>query len=232
MSTPQDPRSDGQAGSYNPYAQPGQESYRAGQQPGQYTSSPLPGQGHQPYPGQGQPPYAGYDPYGGSAQAGYGTSGHGGPVAEPVKRPGLMVLSLVLMILAALPFLLGGVVGLFALTPSDIPPELLSNPGLAQTGATPELLIQAAQLVLGAVVVVALVYLAFAIFAFRGRNWARIIVTVLTVGFVLLLLAGLAGGANAGGLLAFVVVLVVVMIASVVIMFLPGSQRFFSSPRR
>ena len=34
----------------------------------------------------------------------------------------------------------------------------------------------------------------FAVLAFRGRNWARVLVTVMTVGFALLLLSGLVAG--------------------------------------
>ena len=43
--------------------------------------------------------------------------------------------------------------------------------------------------------VVALLYVLFAVLAFRGRNWARVMVTVMTVGFTLLLLSGLVTGA-------------------------------------
>lgn len=224
VSTPQDPR--GEGAPYNPYGQPG--GYRAGQQPGQYTSSPLAGQPYQTYPGpqlpQGQPPQPhGYDPYSGTGPAGFGA---GGP--EPAKRPGLMVLALVLMVLAALPFLVGGVYGLVAVNAGSIPPELLTNPELVQAGATPALLVQAVRLVCGIMLAIALVYIAAAVLAFRGRNAGRIIATVLTVAFVLLLLGGLAGGAAAGGLIGFVAFLVVATVGSVVILFLPVSNAFFS----
>ena len=42
--------------------------------------------------------------------------------------------------------------------------------------------------------VLALLYLIFAVLAFRGRNWARVMVTVMTIGFALLLLSGLFTG--------------------------------------
>lgn len=244
MSTP------GNGPQYDPYGQPG--SYRAGQQPGQYTSSPLPGQGYQqpspsqgqqPYPAPGQqsypapgqqaypapgPPYAGYDPYGGSAQPGFGKE----PEPAPA-RPGLMVLAFVLMLLVALPFLVVGVGGLvLPINAADIPPQLLTDPQMVKAGATPELLIQAARLLAGVMLVVAVVYLVLAIFAFRGRNWARIIVAVLSVGFALLLLTAVVGGATAGGAIGLLVALLVFLIGSVVILFLPDSQRWFSAPRR
>ncbi len=224
MSTPQDPRGEGQP-AYNPYGQQG--GYRAGQQPGQYASSPLPGQGYQPpFPAQGQQTYAGYDPYGGSAPSVWGNAG-----PEPVKRPGLMVLALVLMVLAALPFLVGGVAGLFTITATDIPAEVLNDARVVQAGGTPALILQAVQLLLGIMIVVALVYLLLAFLAFRGRNWARIVVAVLTVGFVLLLLAGLVSGGGSGGVLGLAVFLLVATIGGVVILFLPDSNRFFSRPR-
>lgn len=220
MSTP------GDGPPYNPYGQPG--SFRAGQQPGQYSSSPLPGQGHQqqPYPAPGPPPYGGYDPYGAAAPPAWGQ-----PEPEPAKRPGLMVLALVLMILAALPFLVGGVAGLVTVTAADIPAEVLNNARLVQAGGTPALILQALQLLLGLMVVVALVYLLLAVLAFRGRNWARIVVTVLTVGFVLLLLLGLVSGGSSGGVLGFVVFLLVATVGGAVLLFLPDSNRFFARPR-
>lgn len=223
MSTPKDPRGEGQP-AYDPYGQQG--GYRAGQQPGQYASSPLPGPYQPPYPAQGQPRSAGYDPYGGSAPVGWGKADE-----EPVKRPGLMVLALVLMIMVALPFLVGGVAGLATVTANDIPAEVLSNADVLRAGGTPALILQAVQLVLGFLVVVAVIYLMLAVVAFRGRNWARIVLTVLTVAFVLLLLAGLASGSTTGGLIAFVVAIAVAMIGGVVILFLPDSNRFFSRPR-
>jgi hypothetical protein len=219
---------DGQQGPpYNPYGQQG--SYRAGQEPGQYTSAPPSGQQYPPYPAPGQP--YGYSPYGSPAPA--HPAGLDQEHAAPVSRPGVMVLGLVLMILATVPFLFGGVVGL--VTPFDasaIPPEVLNDPQLIAAGATPELLISAVRVVAGLIVVMSLLYLMFAIFAFRGRNWARIMVTVLGVGFVLLLAASLAGGATSGGLLGFVAFVVVALVGGVVTLFVPDANRFFSAPRR
>ena len=211
---------------YNPYGRPG--SFRAGQEPGQYSSSPLSGQGYQqPYPAQGPGSYGGYNPYGGATPAGFGKEPE-----PPARRPGLMVLALVLMLLAALPFALGGLVGVFApIDASAIPPGLLDNPQMVRAGATPDLLIQAIRLVSGIVVVVALVWSVLAVVAFRGRNWARIVLTVLTTGFVLLLAAGLVGGTTTGGLIGFVLGVALVMIGSIVILYLPDSSRFFTRRR-
>jgi hypothetical protein len=142
-----------------------------------------------------------------------------------------MVLGLVLMILAALPFLLGGVLGLATVTASDIPPEVLTNPSIVRAGGTPELVLQALRVLLGLMVAAALGYLLFAVMAFRGRNWARILLTVLTAGFVLLLIAGVAGGGTSGGVLGFALFLIVAVVGGVVILFLPDANRYFSRPR-
>ena len=57
--------------------------------------------------------------------------------------------------------------------------------------------------------VVALLYMLFAVLAFRGRNWARIMVTVMTIGFALLLLSGLVTGtAGDSGWLGVLLVIV------------------------
>jgi hypothetical protein len=218
--------SDGEQGpAYNPYGQPG--SYRAGQEPGQYASPPPAGQQYPPYAAPGQSPY-GYSPYGSPGPAGF-DQGH----EPPASRPGIMVLGLVLMVLASIPFLFGGLVGLFApIDAGSIPASVLNDPQLVAAGATPELVISAVRVVAGILVVMALIYVLFAVLAFRGRNWARILVTVLSVGFVLLLAASLAGGATSGGLLGFVAFVVVAVVGGVVVLFLPDSNRFFAAPRR
>jgi hypothetical protein len=206
VTAPQDP---GQP-QYNPYGQPG--SYRAGQQPGQYSSAPLPDQ------------YQGYNPYGNPYPTGL-DEGHD----TPVTRPGVLVLGFVLMILAALPFVFAGLVGLFApIDASVIPAELLKDPRFVSAGATPELLVSALRVLAGILLVIALIYLLFAFFAFRGRNWARILVTLLSVGFALLLGASLVTGTSSVEVLGFVGFEVVALVGSVVILFLPASSRFFA----
>ena len=62
---------------------------------------------------------------------------------------------------------------------------------MAEAGVTPELLVSVMRVVGGLMAGLALLYVVFAVLAFRGRNWARILVTVMTVGFTLLLLSGL-----------------------------------------
>lgn len=218
-------------GQPDPSGQSGQTGQygRAGQQPGQYGSQPYGGQpyGGQPYTGDaGQ--YA-YNPYGTAYPAGLGQD-----EVEPVRRPGIMVLSLVLLILAALPFLAVG--GLLVAVPFDaasLPLDAATEQQLAESGVTLDTLVSALRVFGGVVFALALAYIAFAVLAFRGRNWARIVLTILTVGFALLLLGGVfAGGVVDIGSTAFLLLVLGASVAGTVILFLREPSRFFTSPQR
>ena len=101
-----------------------------------------------------------------------------------------MVVVPVLMVLAALPFLLFG--ALFVAAPvAGIAQEVLASPNMQAAGATEALVVSAMRMLGGVILGVALLYLVFGFLAFAGRNWARIVTAVLTGGFVLLLVAGL-----------------------------------------
>ena len=214
---PAAPYGTGYGGAQYPNAGPNPEQGR--------PSYGQPAYGQQPPPGGY--PYQPYSPYGGPAGM--------GEKVVPAERPGIMVLGLVLKILAALPFLAFGV--LFLLAPLDdttIPPELLDNPQLAAAGVTVETLVSFVRVAGGIFVVLALLYIVFAVLAFTGRNWARILVTVMTVGFTAFLLLGLAGGVSAADLpsLLILLALIVLPVAGVVILFLPASNAYFSAVRR
>ncbi|MEJ3652398.1 hypothetical protein WEH80_05285 [Actinomycetes bacterium KLBMP 9759] len=243
MTTPYDPYQQGQPENRGPYG--GQPQYGGQQQPGQYGGQPPQGPpgGYQQGP---PPPYGGdqgqhqYNPYGGQPQApsygqGFGGPGYGEP--ERASRPGAMIVALVLMILSALPFLGFGaliMIGSSAFT-SQIPPgqaEQIASAGLSPT---------AAFLTLGAILAVpALLYLIFAVIAFTGSAAGRILVTILTVIFVLLLgffvvaaffsVGGAVGSLNVGPVLIAVVPLVMAIVA-VVLLFRPESSRFIASRR-
>jgi hypothetical protein len=143
-----------------------------------------------------------------------------------------MVLSLVLMIVAALPFVVfGAVLLLIPLNAANIPSEVLNSPRLQQAGATPELLITAMRLVGGVVLAVAVLYLLFGILAFAGRNWARIITTVLTVGFALPLVLGLVAGGGAIDTISISGGLLVMIVAAVVILFSPRANAWYAYRR-
>jgi len=202
----------------NPYAGPG--AYRGPSDPGRYGASPAYGQ---------QEPYA-YSPY-----ANQGPAGLGSDQPAPVRRPGLMIGSLVLLVLAALPFLIGGLV--FLAVPIDVQeiaallPSIDPTGQLAAAGITPEQLLSIIRTAGGVVALFAAIYVLFVVLAFLGRNWARILVAVLTTGFALLLLAGIVQGGGAGGQGLSIAVLVA-SVAGVALMFAPASQQYFASRRR
>lgn len=210
------PYGTGYGGTQYPY--PGDQGLAPGQQPQGYPYNPY----AQPTP-YGQSPYGGGYPAGLDAKA-----------AAPATRPGIMVLGLVLMILAALPFLAFGV--LFLVVPLDtslIPPELLDAPELAQAGITAESLLSFVRIIGGVFAVLALLYILFAVLAFLGRNWSRILVTVMTVGFSLFLLLGaVSGGAADAASIAILLTPIVLAVAGVAILFVPAARQYFATPRR
>jgi hypothetical protein len=179
-------------------------------------------------PGQswpGQPnPYT-YNPYDSPYPA-------APPDPQPLRRPGLMVVSLVLMVIAALPFLVIGVaLLLIPLNAGNIPAELANSPRLQEAGATPELLISATRIVGGVLLGVAVVYVLFGILAFAGRNWARIASAVLTVGFALLLVAGIIGSGGAVDTVAISAVLLVMIVGAAVVLFSPRANAWYAYRR-
>jgi hypothetical protein len=226
----QQPAQSGQPGQYGQQSAPyGQQPPPYVQQPGQYGSRPYPGQpyGGQPYSGD-KDAYA-YSPYGGTPYpAGLDDD------VQPARRPGIMILSLVLLILSALPFVAGGaLLLLIPLDASAIPPQLLEDPRLTSAGATPDLLINLIRTAGVLMLVLAVLYILFAVLAFRGRNWARILLAVMTVGFTLLLLSGLFSGAGSDTpSLLFLLFVVGASVGGVVLLFIPDSSRFVSSRRR
>jgi hypothetical protein len=201
----------GQQPPYNPYAQQGQYG-----QPGPYGGAPYGGQYG-----------AGYNPYGG------GPAGIDAGDAGPVARPGIMVLSVVLLILSALPFLAGG--ALLLMLPLDlsaIPPEFGLDQQLAEAGLTPEMFVSGIRAVAGFILVLALLYVLFAVLAFLGRNWARITLTIMTVGFTLLMLSGtLSGAAGDTGSMVILLAIVAASVGGTIILFLPEPGRYFSGAR-
>jgi hypothetical protein len=209
------PGQGGEGPRYDPYGQRGSGSGPG--QPGAYGSPP-------PY---GQPSQYAYNPY---APPPY-PAGTGGD-REVVRRPGIMVLSLVLLILSTLLFLLAGVV--FLALPLD---TATLGPLLARVDPSGQF--DPAQLVLGIRIIggiftaISLLYILFAVLAFTGRNWARIVLTVLTVGFVLLVGAGLAnGGAADGASVGIGLVVLGAAVVGTIILYLPASRAYFARPRR
>lgn len=216
MSTPpEEPRyGTGYGGARYPLPEGGQQQPPAAQQPGGYAQ-----------PGG---PYAAYSPYGPYTPPPAGLDEQ----VERPARPGVVVLGLVLLVLAALPFLAFGLLFLLVpLGPDVLPPTILDNPQLRDAGVTDVgVLVSAVRFLGGLFTVLAVVYVVFAVVAFTGRNWARILVAVMSAGFSAFLLLGLvsAGAADPlGGLLLLVPVLLAV--GGVVTWFLPQANRWYNA---
>lgn len=167
-------------------------------------------------------PYA-YNPYG----APYPAPPHHGPT---VRKPRLLVVAAVLMVLAALPFVLFGV--LFLAAPVDaLAQEVLASPTMQQAGATQALVVSAMRMLGGVLLAVAVLYLVFGFLAFAGRNWARIAAAVLTVGFAFLLIAALVASGGAVDTIALAVGLLVLILGAAAILFSPGVNAWYAARR-
>jgi hypothetical protein len=189
-----------------------------------------------PAPGRGVPPHV-YNPYGNvSYPATYPVPPAGqGPddAAPPVRRPGTVNLALVLLVLAALPYLL---IGLLAMAASGdveaaVPPDQLAQ--LQQLGVDLEQVVRATGAVLLAV---ALVFLLLAVLAWTGRGWARALLAAMAGGFVLTVLASVAAASSQGAVLdvagLLVLALPVVLAAvGVGLMFGSAARAWFARPR-
>lgn len=239
MTTPPDPQRQRQQPDEGPYA-PGGYGGRQPPYPGQYGGQPYPGQpGPYPDPGQHGRAYNGqgttaypYNPYApqfpAATQFPAGLDDVG---PQPARRPGVMSLSLVLLILSALPYL---GIGLLALIGAGGVRAALPPDQVAQFQGAFGIDIVTVLLVLGAVFTpIALAYIIFAILAFQGRNWARIAITVMTVGFLIVGVLGVAGG-GVVDVVSFLVVFGPTLLAIIgtILLFLPDSSRFFAGPRR
>ena len=154
---------------YSPYGSP---ALRRGGQPGRLRLQPV--RHAAPYP-------AGLDDGGAQRRA---------PPRSHGRRPGPAASS------ARCRSWPSGVLMVLAIGVERAPAGDPGRPALAEAGVTPDLLVSAVRVAGGLMAVLALLYVIFAVLAFRGRNWARILVTVMTVGFALLLLSGLVTGAT------------------------------------
>jgi hypothetical protein len=220
----------GQAPQYGQSPQYGQApEYGQQQKPGQQPVYGQPGYGSQPY-GAGSYGQPAYSPYGTPPPYPAGLSDSD---VESTSRPGIMGLALALLILSALPFLAVGALMAIVASSSIFPPEILNDPRIAEAGITAETLVSFVRVVGVVMAGIALLYVVFAVQAFRGRNWARVMVVVMTIGFVLLLLFSLLGGtAGDASSLIFLVAVLAASVGGTVLLFLPASARFFANPRR
>lgn len=221
-------RQAGQPGPY--YGQPGQYGAQPGQydqpgqhgQPGQYNPYNQPGPcGGQPYPG-GQGGYA-YNPYSTPYPAGLDDAD-----TAPVERPRIMILSLVFVILSALPFL---GIGLLLLVAAQNGAQAFDPEQLRQIEEAGVSVAEIVRVAGGVLLAVAALYIGFAVLAFIGHNWARIILTIMTAGFTLLALSTVFGLGGDNASLLFMLVVTILSIAGTVILYMPDARRFFSGRR-
>lgn len=243
VSSPSDPQRPGKPDDATVVVPTGQQPQRGyGQQ------YPPPGQGAHPAqnPGYQQPPTSSYNPYGQQQYPDYSQFPAAFPAdVPPARRPGSLYVALLLFVLATLPFLGGAAAILIggATIQSMIPAEQLAE-FETLTGVNVVSLVVGLGVFIG---VVALLYLIFVILAVVGRNWARILTTIMTVIFLLIdgffVLAGItAGGAAAANdpslagpefLVGLLVVAApgILALIGMILLFLPGANRFYAARR-
>ena len=224
----------GQQPGYGP--QPGSDQ---AQQYGQPGYGQPPGYGQQP--GYGQPaggqygaqpgsPYGGqypaYNPYATSAPVGYADRPAG------VARPPVMVVALVMLILSALPFIaIGALLLALPLNVNSLPPELNIQAQLATAGITVEQILTVFRVAAGVIVVLAVLYILWAVLAFRGQNWSRILLTIMTVGFTAFIVYALLGSTIDSTSGIIIGAILVLSVGGTVLMYLAPSNHFFSGRR-
>jgi hypothetical protein len=170
----------------------------------------------------GQNPFA-YSPYGSRYSAAT-------DAAPTVRRPRLLVVAPLLMFLASLPFLFFG--GFLLLAPLDgLVQGVLSSPRMQEAGATANLVVSAVRILGGVLLAVSVLYLLFGLLAFAGRSWARVVAAVFTVGFALLLMAGLVASGGALDTITLASVLLVLILGAVAILFSPGASAWYAARR-
>jgi hypothetical protein len=217
-SGPQDPQQGGY-GQQPPYGQP---------QPGQQYGQPQYGQPPYGQPQYGQPPY-GQPPYGqgpgGPDQPGYGaypTAPHGqtwGAPSAPSERPTTVKAG----IAAFLANIALGVIGLLlTFTGMDSYRAQLAD----GTGLTADQVSAIASATIGVSVVVMIAFLVVIWFAWKGHNWARIVLWVLGGINVLF---GLLGAAALTFLSAIAMLL---LVAGMVLLALKPSNEWYQAESR
>lgn len=149
---------------------------------------------------------------------------------ERPARPGVVALGLALLVVAALPFLAFGLVFLLVpLGPDILTPEFVDNPQLRAAGITDiGVLVSVVRLLGGVLTVLAVVYLVFVVVGFTGRNWARILVAVMTAGFSAFLLLAIVSAGTADPVSTLVLLVPVLLsVGGIVTWFLPQANRWY-----
>jgi hypothetical protein len=133
------------------------------------------------------------------------------------------------MVLASLPFLLFG--ALFVAAPVDaIAQDVVASSNMQAAGPPRNWSSRPCD-ARAVILIVALLYLVFGFLAFAGRNWARITVAVLTVGFVFLLMAALVVSGGAVDTITLACGLLVLILGAVAILFSPRVNAWYAARR-
>jgi len=146
-----------------------------------------------------------------------------GPSPEPpAKRPVTVIAAVVLLILGAVPLVLVGVVLLLGGDDARaaITPELLE-----QTGLTVEQIITGLRVIGVVALALGLLHMGFAVTAFLGLGWGRVVVTVTAVLVAVLLVVIPIGLPLALGA-------VVATVVGVVLLYVGPARGYFANPRR
>ena len=197
---------------------------RPPQRPGQPATGGVPAQPSAP---------PGYEPVDPGSQYPYPYTGGFSAVTHEsdAKRPGTMQLALVLLVFSVLPGIVLGALGLVALivAPNGASIQAAVDGLASQYGTSAELAVTIARIAAGTVIVLGLLFLLVSVLAWRGRNWARVLVTVMTGLFAAVVVLGLAGGGSAQGGLAVVIVVTVLAVGGVVLLYLPRSAAYYKA---
>lgn len=202
-----------------------------------------PTQGNPPGPpayGQSQPGYGQPPPQYGQGQTGYGYAPTGGTPSGPsIVAPQPVQTSFWLWIAASVIGLVGGIVGLvvgFGAAEQAAGAAASQAPGVPVRGIVIGTLIATGVFI---ALFVAL-FVVFAVFMRRGRNWARIVLTVLGAISIVSSLPGLIGGSTTtvngqvidlggGPLVAILtVVSILLTVAAIVFSFLKPANEYFA----
>ncbi len=248
----QPPNSGGQAGQYpnQPGQYPNQPGYGQGQppygpgqqygQPGYGQGQPAYGQG-QPAYGQGQPAYgqpAGYPPpYPGGPQGYQAYPGGAGLPPEPV-RPMTVTLAFwdwILMVVVS-------AISVVVVFTSPVWDQAIAA-GAASANTTGNLYVNVQSLVTTVKVIAVSFFVVFAalylFFAFKmnaGRNWARIVLTVVAAlavisGFTATSTVTVNGQVFSPGSQIFGWISALLAVAAIVLMYLPQSNAYFTASK-
>lgn len=187
--------------------------------------------------GRAEPPYV-YNPYGNvSYPATYPVPPAGlgpGDDRTPMRRPGVLHVALALLLVSAVPYLLGGLLAVLGAgsVEAAVPPEQQAQ--MQQLGVDLEQVVRTAGALLLAV---SLAFVLLAVLAWTGRRWARALLAALTVGIMLMVLVILLAGTSQGvpldgaGLLMLAGPAVLALVG-VVLMFGAAAREWFARSRR